>query len=62
MKPIHPKEEIQIVIKRFFERIVLWFYLRDRHGKSAAGQGLPEKVSAVGRQDAARKKQSEERQ
>lgn len=62
VKPIHPKEEIQIVIKRFFERIVLYFYLRDRRGKSVAGQSLPEKVSAVGRQDAARKKQSEERQ
>ena len=24
--PISPKEEIQIVIKRFFERIVLFFY------------------------------------
>lgn len=26
VKPIHPKEEIQIVIKRFFEKIVLHFY------------------------------------
>jgi len=25
-KPIHPKEEIQIVLKRFLERIVLYFY------------------------------------
>lgn len=30
VKPIHPKEEIQIVIKRFFERIVLFFYQRSR--------------------------------
>lgn len=29
VKPIHPKEEIQIVIKRKFERIVLYFYRRD---------------------------------
>jgi len=28
VKPIHPKEEIQIVIKRFFEKIVLFFYKR----------------------------------
>ncbi len=29
VKPIHPKEEIQIIIKRKFERIVLCFYYRD---------------------------------
>lgn len=28
VKPIHPKEEIQIVLKRFLERIVLFFYHR----------------------------------
>lgn len=28
VKPIHPKEEIQIVIKRYFEKIVLFFYRR----------------------------------
>lgn len=28
VKPIHPKEEIQIVLKRYLERIVLYFYLR----------------------------------
>lgn len=27
-KPIHPKEEIQIVLKRYLERIVLYFYRR----------------------------------
>lgn len=38
VKPINPKEEIQIVIKRFFERVVLYFYKKDckkrdqRHG------------------------------
>ena len=26
VKPIHPKEEIQIVLKRYLERIVLHFY------------------------------------
>ncbi len=31
-KPIHPKEEIQIVLKRYLERIVLFFYQR-RKGK-----------------------------
>lgn len=30
VKPIHPKEEIQIVIKRFFEKIVLYFYQKER--------------------------------
>lgn len=27
-RPIHPKEEIQIVLKRYLERIVLFFYRR----------------------------------
>lgn len=27
-KPIHPKEEIQIVLKRYLERVVLFFYRR----------------------------------
>lgn len=38
VKPIHPKEEIQIVIKRFFEKIVLFFYLRERK-KAERGKG-----------------------
>ncbi|MDD6324592.1 MAG: YqeG family HAD IIIA-type phosphatase [Lachnospiraceae bacterium] len=33
VKPIHPKEEIQIVLKRYLERIVLHFYKRDRRKK-----------------------------
>ncbi len=34
VKPIHPKEEIQIVLKRYLEAIVLFFYKRHirRHG------------------------------
>ena len=28
VKPIYPKEEIQIVLKRYLERIVLYFYKR----------------------------------
>lgn len=28
VKPIHPREEIQIVLKRYLEKIVLFFYLR----------------------------------
>lgn len=35
VKPIHPKEEIQIVLKRYLERIVLHYYqktLKRRHG------------------------------
>ena len=30
VKPIHPKEEIQIVLKRRLERIVLHFYERKK--------------------------------
>ena len=30
VKPIHPKEEIQIVLKRYLERIVLYFYFREQ--------------------------------
>ena len=30
VKPIHPKEEIQIVLKRYLEKIVLFFYARYR--------------------------------
>ena len=30
VKPIHPREEIQIVLKRRLERIVLFFYHRSR--------------------------------
>ena len=33
VKPIHPKEEIQIVLKRYLERIVLYFYLKKERGK-----------------------------
>ncbi len=29
VKPIHPKEEIQIVLKRYLERIVLFFYKKE---------------------------------
>lgn len=29
VKPIHPKEEIQIVFKRYLEKIVLHFYLKE---------------------------------
>jgi hypothetical protein len=28
VKPIHPKEEIQIVLKRYLEHIILYFYQR----------------------------------
>ncbi len=33
VKPIHPKEEIQIVLKRYLEKIVLYFYKRDKRRK-----------------------------
>ena len=31
VKPIHPKEEIQIVLKRKLERIVLYFYRKQKN-------------------------------
>ncbi len=30
VNPIHPKEEIQIVLKRYLERIILYFYKKKR--------------------------------
>lgn len=30
VKPIHPKEEIQIVLKRYLEKVVLFFYQRQK--------------------------------
>nr|WP_296264687.1 YqeG family HAD IIIA-type phosphatase [uncultured Merdimonas sp.] len=33
VKPLHPKEEIQIVLKRYLEKIVLFFYQRDQKRK-----------------------------
>ena len=38
VKPIHPKEEIQIVLKRYLEKIVLFFY--KRYKKQAGGKKL----------------------
>ena len=35
VKPIHPKEEIQIVLKRRLERIVLFFYHRKKGASGA---------------------------
>ena len=41
VKPIHPKEEIQIVLKRRLEWIVLFFYKRHRRAEQSeeAGRG-----------------------
>lgn len=33
VRPIHPKEEIQIVLKRYLEKIVLWFYVKSGNGR-----------------------------
>ena len=30
VRPIHPKEEIQIVLKRYLEKIVLHFYIKEK--------------------------------
>lgn len=37
VKPIHPKEEIQIVMKRKLERIVLYFYHRELKRRNERG-------------------------
>lgn len=34
VKPIHPKEEIQIVLKRYLEKIVLFFYSKQKSQKN----------------------------
>lgn len=34
VKPLHPKEEIQIVLKRYLERIVLFFYKKEQKKSS----------------------------
>ena len=34
VKPIHPKEEIQIVLNRYLERIVLFFYKKEQKKSS----------------------------
>lgn len=39
VKPIHPKEEIQIVLKRYLERIVLYFYKKE-HEQREEGRRL----------------------
>ncbi len=38
VKPIHPKEEIQIVLKRYLERIVLFFYKREKKRQEAISE------------------------
>ena len=35
VQPIHPKEEIQIVLKRYLEKIVLHFYKKKRRALKA---------------------------
>lgn len=35
VKPIHPSEEIQIVLKRYLEKIVLFFYKTDKNRKNS---------------------------
>nr|WP_317282429.1 YqeG family HAD IIIA-type phosphatase [uncultured Sellimonas sp.] len=34
VRPIHPKEEIQIVLKRYLEKIVLHFYMKEKKKRS----------------------------
>ena len=49
VKPIHPKEEIQIVLKRKLERIVLYFFHRSREnvsGKKVETRRLTEEGGA----------------
>ena len=35
VKPIHPKEEIQIVLKRYLERVVLYFYKKGQKKRAS---------------------------
>ena len=42
VKPIHPREEIQIVLKRFLEKPVLYFYKRNHRGQCGRGLRRPE--------------------
>lgn len=43
VKPIHPKEEIQIVLKRLLERVVLFFYKRQlEKERQLKNKALPE--------------------
>ena len=37
VKPIYPKEEIQIVLKRYLEKIVLYFYRRSKKSSRRLG-------------------------
>lgn len=37
VKPLHPREEIQIVLKRYLEKIVLFFYQKRIVGKRQGG-------------------------
>lgn len=39
VKPIHPKEEIQIVLKRYLEKIVLFFYFRQKSKRKERKRG-----------------------
>lgn len=41
VRPIHPKEEIQIVFKRFLEKPILWWY--ERHGYRRVERIFPKK-------------------
>ena len=43
VKPIHPREEIQIVLKRYLEKIVLFFYLRRNRNNEGKDQNTVEK-------------------
>ena len=37
VQPINPKEEIQIVLKRYLERIVLYFYQKNKKERKSYG-------------------------
>lgn len=42
VKPIHPREEIQIVLKRYLERVVLFFYHRKEKDRGRRNGGKDE--------------------
>ena len=48
VKPIHPKEEIQIVLKRYLEKIVLYFYQKERKGQPLRRDGHRLRLAGTG--------------
>ena len=46
VEPIHPKEEIQIVLKRYPERLVLYFYEKERKRRGKEGEKTKKRLKS----------------